>query len=426
MDIRKKTALDIIKKLNDHNYKAYLVGGCVRDMLMGKTPKDYDIVTDAFPQDILKIFDRTIEVGIQFGIVRVLENNIEFEIATFRKDGEYLDGRRPVSVEFTDEKEDVFRRDFTINGLLYDPVKNEIIDYIGGKEDINNKLIRTIGDPYKRFSEDYLRLIRAIRFATRFDFKINQKSWNAILKLAPNIVKVSNERIYDELKKILTHPNRTKAIRYLYESAILRYIIPEIYEHYNNNESKTFKNLLQIMNFIDNEVLSNVAFESMFALLFIMINFTKYYPDTSPEKEKLKAIDKKCRDMKFSNKENKIVVETFRTSFKIWTAINMQEWEIKRLFRSPVIIQSIEIDLKINKVLQLKNDSPRHCIQKYNEYKNNIFIKPLINGEDLKTMGLKSGKIFKEILFDVENKQLENKLSTKEEAINYIKNNYSI
>ena len=205
-----ETARAIAIKLRQHGHIAYFAGGCVRDMVRGLPPKDIDIATDARPEQVQKIFARTYAVGAHFGVIVVLENGLQFEIATFRSDDVYLDGRRPSEVHFSSPKEDACRRDFTINGMFFDPAKNEVIDFVDGQTDLKAKLIRAIGDPAQRFSEDRLRMLRAIRFATALEFEIEKKTWNALAQDAASITEISAERIRDELVRIFLSPHRLR------------------------------------------------------------------------------------------------------------------------------------------------------------------------------------------------------------------------
>src|SRR6202043_2116680 len=176
-----KTAREICARLRDHGHVAYLAGGCVRDMVRGLTPKDFDIATDAPPEAVQKIFPRTYAVGAHFGVIVVLENEFQFEVATFRSDDVYVDGRRPSAVHFSSPEEDAKRRDFTINGMFFDPIANEVIDFVGGRADLKAKLVRAIGEPAQRFAEDRLRMLRAVRFATVLDYKIDNQTWDALV-----------------------------------------------------------------------------------------------------------------------------------------------------------------------------------------------------------------------------------------------------
>jgi tRNA nucleotidyltransferase (CCA-adding enzyme) len=219
--------INILNRLEENGFSAYVAGGAVRDMIMGKAPHDYDIATNAKPKDVKMLFHRTIDSGIKHGTVTVVENKTGYEITTFRRDGEYLDGRHPKSVSFVnDAREDCARRDFTINAMMYNP-SSGILDFFGGKRDILSKTIRCVGNPEKRFMEDALRMLRAIRFSAVLSFKIDEQTWKAIKKCAVLIKKVSSERILEELNKILLSEN-PDYIRKLHECGLLRYIMPEL------------------------------------------------------------------------------------------------------------------------------------------------------------------------------------------------------
>ena len=204
----KNKAIKIIKILQANGYKAVFAGGCVRDMLLHKESHDIDIATSASPDEVEKLFEKTIPVGKSFGVIRVVLEDKIFEVATFRNDGKYSDSRRPESVTFSNIKEDAKRRDLTINGLFYDPIKDEIIDYVNGQEDIKRGIIRFIGDPVERIEEDKLRMLRALRFSMKFNFRIERESFNAIKQFRSEITKISMERIQDELVKMILIGNR--------------------------------------------------------------------------------------------------------------------------------------------------------------------------------------------------------------------------
>ena len=217
----------ILSRLKNAGYSAYVAGGAVRDVIMEKTPHDYDIATSAKPNDIKLLFSHTIDTGIKHGTVTVVENKIGYEVTTFRMDGEYSDGRHPESVRFVDApKEDCMRRDFTINAMMYNP-SDGILDYFGGCDDIKNRIIKCVGNPVQRFKEDALRMLRAIRFSAVLSFRIEDETWRAIKKCAVLIKKVSNERILEEINKILLSEN-PDYIRKLHECGLLKYIMPEL------------------------------------------------------------------------------------------------------------------------------------------------------------------------------------------------------
>ncbi|MFM8458387.1 MAG: CCA tRNA nucleotidyltransferase, partial [Chthoniobacterales bacterium] len=224
----KAAATDIARRLQQAGHTAYFAGGCVRDELLGLDPHDYDIATSAKPTEVQQLFPHTQAVGAHFGVILVMEHGRAFEVATFRSDHEYIDGRRPEMVTFSTPEEDAARRDFTINGMFHDPVADKFIDFVGGQADLKFKTLRAIGDPVARFREDKLRLLRAIRFAARFGYEIDPATWDAIKAHAADIHAVSAERIREELVKIFAHANRVRGFDLLDQSGLLKEILPEI------------------------------------------------------------------------------------------------------------------------------------------------------------------------------------------------------
>ena len=229
MDAQREAATGIVRRLRSEGFSAYLVGGCVRDMLMGIAPKDYDVTTGATPDEVLRLFPDALTVGAQFGVVIVPHPAGNVEVATFRSDGAYADGRHPQEVRFSQTpQEDVRRRDFTVNGLLFDPLSEQVLDFVGGQADIHAHRLRTIGDPIQRFQEDHLRMLRAVRFTARFAFKLDPAALEAIRELAPRIHGVSAERVRDEIVKILTEGPARAGFELLDESGLLPEVLPEI------------------------------------------------------------------------------------------------------------------------------------------------------------------------------------------------------
>jgi poly(A) polymerase len=221
----KVTALWVLRRLRSAGHQALFAGGCVRDMLLGRPVTDYDVATDASPSQVRGIFRRVLLVGEKFGVAMVIHHGRKVEVATFRSDLSYSDGRRPDGVRFAAPREDALRRDFTINGMFYDPVAREVIDYVGGRGDLAAGVIRTIGKPDERFAEDYLRLVRAVRFAVRLGFDIDPKTAAAVAKFAPRIAAISGERIFDELSKMLSLPSAAEAMRKLSELGLAVHIL---------------------------------------------------------------------------------------------------------------------------------------------------------------------------------------------------------
>ena len=230
----KQAAIKIIKRLRQNGFEALLAGGCVRDMLLHRPAKDYDVATNARPADVAKLFRRTLKVGAKFGVAMVLIDSHQVEVAAFRTEAGYHDGRHPDEVRFSTAAEDAKRRDFTINGMFYDPLGKKVIDYVSGRKDLGKKIIRTIGNAHQRFGEDYLRMLRAVRFSTQLDFRIEPKTWSAIRNNAKHINKISGERIAMELEAILTSPNRKTGARLFVNSGLAGTIFPD----FTNKQSK--------------------------------------------------------------------------------------------------------------------------------------------------------------------------------------------
>ncbi|MBL7189887.1 MAG: CCA tRNA nucleotidyltransferase [Phycisphaerae bacterium] len=224
----RQTAIKVIKQLHHNGFQALMAGGCVRDMLLGRRAKDYDVATEAQPKDVIRLFKRTLKIGAKFGVVIVLTDEKQVEVATFRTETGYADGRHPGSVEFSNAAEDASRRDFTINGMFYDPLQKEVIDYVDGQADLKARVVRTIGKPSERFGEDYLRMLRAVRFSTQLGFEIEPETWRAIRRNAPSIARISGERIATELEGILVNPNRAAGASMLIASGLAETIFPAL------------------------------------------------------------------------------------------------------------------------------------------------------------------------------------------------------
>jgi poly(A) polymerase len=226
-------ATKVVRTLREHGFQALFAGGCVRDMLLGRPAKDHDVATSAHPEEVMKLFRRTLKVGAKFGVVIVLTDGQQVEVATFRTESGYVDGRHPSHVEFAGAKEDAKRRDFTINGMFFDPIDGKVIDFVGGQKDLTARLLRTIGSASDRFSEDYLRMLRAVRIATQLGFAIETKTWAAVISHAASIAKISAERITIELETAITDPNRARGAALLVESGLAR----SIFDGFDGNQA---------------------------------------------------------------------------------------------------------------------------------------------------------------------------------------------
>ena len=228
-DHEREIATRIVKRLRDAGHEAYFVGGCVREILLGGDPEDYDVTTDATPDRVAELFGRVVEVGKQFGVVMVIDEEVVTEVATYRTEGAYSDGRRPDEIRFATAAEDVSRRDFTINALLMDPVTGDVVDHVGGRADLDRRVLRTVGEPRARFDEDRLRLLRAVRFTARLGFELEGATRAACVEMAPRVTSVSPERLRDELSRMLEHPSRGHALRLLDELGLLEHVLPEVH-----------------------------------------------------------------------------------------------------------------------------------------------------------------------------------------------------
>lgn len=225
----KKLAYRVVRRLRSRGHEALLAGGCVRDMLLGRRPADYDVATSATPKQVKKIFGHVLMVGAKFGVAMVIQGSRRIEVATFRTDLSYSDGRRPDGVKFVSAREDALRRDFTINGMFYDPVEDKVVDYVNGQADLKAGVIRAIGEPTRRFDEDYLRMLRAVRFSAKFGFPIEPATAEAIRDHAAKIVQISGERVRDELEKMVSHRSAAKAVDQLHELGLLAHVLGELY-----------------------------------------------------------------------------------------------------------------------------------------------------------------------------------------------------
>ena len=225
---QREVATEVVRRLREAGHEAWFVGGCVREMLLGHEPKDHDVTTDADPDRVEQLFEKVVEVGRRFGVMTVVQEGVHVEVATFRTEGSYSDGRRPDEVAFATAEEDVSRRDFTINALLYDPIDDRIVDHVGGRADLEAGLIRTVGDPDQRFREDHLRLLRAVRFTARFGFRLEPATEAAVRALAARVSVVSPERIHEELERMLADANRAEAVRMLHDLGLLKAVLPPV------------------------------------------------------------------------------------------------------------------------------------------------------------------------------------------------------
>ena len=429
----KELATTIVKKLIQKGYTAYFAGGCVRDLLMQRDSADIDIATSAKPEEILSLFPKTFEKGKAFGVVSVLLEEHEFEVATFRKEGKYSDGRHPDSVSWTDDKQDALRRDFTINGMFYDPLTQKVIDYVGGQEDLKKKIIRTIGEPKHRFDEDKLRMMRAVRFSARFGYPIEENTKKAILEMAPSITEVSPERIREELLKILTQAHPHTGIDLLSHVGLLKIILPEIeimkgveQPPQFHPEGDVYIHTLLVLQNLKNP-------NPQLAMGALLHDVGK--PPTFAIKERIRfdghvevgadMARKICRRLRFSNKETEHICRLILDHLKFMHVKHMRKSTLKR-FLSQERFQD-HLDLHKADCLGCHGllENYEFCKEKLEELKKEpIPKKPLVSGHDLIRLGFKPGPLFKKILTTIETARLEGEIKIKSEGLKLAKHKF--
>jgi poly(A) polymerase len=435
-----RQATRIVQTLRDRGYSAYLAGGCVRDLLLGREPADYDVATSATPEQVMRLFPQTYAVGAQFGVVLIpmRENNhraageresYSIEVATFRSDGAYSDGRHPDEVRFSSEARlDVQRRDFTINGLLLDPATEEVLDFVGGREDLKLGIIRTIGDPHQRFAEDKLRLLRAVRFAARFGYSLEDRTFAAICELAVQIHQVSRERIRDEILKMLTEGRARRAFELLDQTRLLEHVLPEIKKMQGvdqppqfHPEGDVWTHTLMLLEGLPagcsrtlalGALLHDVGKPPTFRRAPDRIRFDQHAEVGTKMAEEL------CRRFRLSNHETEQVCALVANHMRFADVARMKESTFKRFVRLPEFEEHLELHrldcLGSHRNLDLY-DFAREKL--HNLPADQIRPEPLITGDDLIQAGFVPGPQFKDLLAAVEDAQLEGSIRTKEEAL---------
>jgi len=454
----KDFAISIARTLHDQGYQAYLVGGCVRDLLLGREPGDYDIATDATPEQVMRIFPQTYAVGAQFGVVLVpmavdpsvtsvvdqadvnhgRHRGKTVEVATFRSDIGYSDGRHPDQVRFSkDPRQDVQRRDFTINGLLLDPLKNEVLDFVGGRKDLDAGIIRAIGEPELRFAEDKLRMLRAVRFAARFGYSIEPQTSAAIQKLAPQIHQVSRERVRDELTKMLTEGQAQRVFLLLDETGLLHELLPEIEAMKGveqppqfHPEGDVFVHTLLLLEKLPHPcpatlgwgaLLHDVGKPPTFRVAPDRIRFDGHV-DVG-----VKMAEEICRRLRFSNHDTDQILALVKNHMRFAHAMQMSEATFKKFVRMPRFQEHLELH-------RIDCESSHGDLTTYRFTREKIASmppeavrpRPLVSGDDLIDAGYVPGPKFKEILGAVEDRQLEGMLHSGDEAMEFVRKEFPL
>jgi len=395
----RQAAIKVIKRLQQSRFQALLAGGCVRDMLLGRRAKDYDVATNALPIDVIRLFRRTLKVGAQFGVVIVMIEEQQVEVATFRTETGYTDGRHPGSVEFATAAEDAGRRDFTINGMFYDPLKKEVIDYVDGQADLRKRIIRTIGKPAERFGEDYLRMLRAVRFSTQLGFEIEASTWSAVNRSARKITKISGERIAMEFEGILIHPNRAAGASMLIESSLAKVIFPGF-------EGEKAKAAIAVLG----QLRKKVDFALSLAGFFAGCD-TDY------------AV-KSCRVLKLSRNQNKHIKFLLANRGSLLNK-QMSLSELKKVLAEPYFGDLYELQKAIQKA---KGDGRKSiaaliALRKRIKALGDVELKPepLLNGHDLIRLGAVPGPALGQLSEELYIAQLEGTLDTAGQAKQWVK-----
>jgi poly(A) polymerase len=442
-----EAALEIVQRLRAEGYEAYLAGGCVRDLLLGREPSDYDVATSATPDVVLDLFERTFAVGAHFGVVLVAQgegdNYFTTEVATFRSDGAYSDGRHPDAVRYTTSaKEDVKRRDFTINGLLLDPLlgtgdpRSAVLDFVGGVGDLDGSLVRAIGRPEERFEEDHLRMLRGVRFAARFGFALEDKTKTAIRALAGKTAAVSRERVRDELTKMLTEGHARRAFELLDETALLPEVLPEIARMKGveqppqyHPEGDVWVHTLGLLAQLEpgcpatlawGALLHDVGKPPTFRRAADRIRF-----DGHVEIGVVIAAEI-LRRFRFSNDDTRQILALIENHMRFMDTSRMKTSTLKRFFR----LDRFDEHLALHRMDCLAGSGyldnwsfVRERLQAMPE--EAVRPKPLITGRELIAAGYKPGAAFKQMLRAVEDAQLEGTIVTEQDALRLVKDRWN-
>ena len=444
-------ATEIVRTLRSQGYQAYFAGGCVRDLLLAREPADYDVATEATPDQVMAIFPQTYAVGAQFGVVLVptpeaaSESEPQeagpsraglVEVATFRSDVGYSDGRHPDEVRFShDPKEDVQRRDFTINGMMLDPLaadwKKGILDYVGGRDDLQSRRIRAIGDPRRRFAEDKLRMLRAVRFAARFGYTIEPATFRAIRELAAQIHQVSHERVREELTKMLVEGHARQAFLLLDQSGLLHEVLPEIEAMKGvqqppefHPEGDVFVHTLLLLEKLPHPCPPTLAWGALLHDVGKPPTF-RVAPDRirfdGHVEVGVKMAEEICRRLRFSNEDTKQVLALVANHMRFADVERMKDSTFKRFVRMPRFDEHLELH-------RIDCESSHGDLSLYDFTREKMGAippeamrpEPLVTGDDLIAAGYPPGPRFKEILSAVEDGQLEGRLLSKEAALRMI------
>jgi len=444
----KKFATSIVKTLRQHGFQAYLAGGCVRDLLLKREPEDYDVATNATPRQVMEIFPETYAVGAQFGVVLIPVPREEqpaeessacaIEVATFRSDIGYSDGRHPDEVRFSqDPREDVVRRDFTINGMLLDPVSGEVLDYVGGRNDLSAGIIRAVGEPERRFGEDKLRMLRAVRFAARFEYQIEPATFAAMQSLASQVRAVSRERVRDELTRMLTEGHASRAFRLMDEGGLLREVLPEISAMKGveqppefHPEGDVFVHTLLLLDHLPNPCPPTLAWGALLHDVGKPPTF-RVAPDRIRFDDHVdvgvKMAAEICRRLRFSSSDTEQVLALVDNHMRFGDAKKMKESTLKKFLRLPAFDEHLALH-RADCLASHRNLATYDFIQEKRAEipAESMRPSPLVTGNDLIAAGHVPGPRFREILNAVEDAQLEGRLPSRDSALEFVRREFPV
>lgn len=428
-------AVGIIQTLHERGHRALLAGGCVRDFLLERDVTDYDIATSAKPEEVEALFERTVPKGKSFGVISVILHGREFEVATFRGEADYVDGRRPGRVHFTDDREDAIRRDFTINGMFYDPLTATVIDHVGGRDSLHAREIRAIGDPRLRFTEDKLRMLRAVRLAAQLGFTIEIGTLSALVEMAPQLAVVSAERVRDELIKILRSPNRRTGFELLHETGLLTVVLPEVAALAGvgqgaqaHPEGDVLQHTLLVIEHLPPDSSDTLAWAAL--LHDIGKPATRRESDghihfdghSERGAEMASAV---ARRLVLSVAQRKRIEWLVENHLIFMQVRKMKESRLKRLLAE----EDFPLLLELHRLDTLASDRDfvayEFCRQRLSELEeHHLRPQPLLNGYDLERLGIVPGPRFREILEWVRDEQLEGRITTHEEAAEAVRKQF--
>jgi len=438
---KKEFSLFCLSEIKKAGYEAYFAGGCVRDHLMGLEPLDFDIATSAVPAEIQKIFPRTVAVGEAFNVVRIIspeeKSPYTVEVATFRKDIGVKDGRHPEKIERATAQEDVQRRDFTINGMLWDPIEDKILDWVGGCADIQAKIIRAIGEPKERLREDYLRMLRAIRFSARFRFSIDDDLFSAVKEAAPQIHQISQERIFDELSRMFSFSGADVALKLLDETGLLKELLPEALlmkgveqppEHHP--EGDVWVHTLLLLSQLHKDHPPELGWACLLHDIAKPQTFS-HIPGDRIRFNGHAALgaamtDNILKRFKAPNRFRELVFAMVRDHLKFADVKNMRPSTLKRFLRQDRFDLHLELHRIDCMASHEKMELYKFCQKALEEMKEeDLKPAPLLTGKDLLAAGYTAGPQFTEILNEIETQQLDGHLQSKKAALAFVKKNYS-